>query len=402
MIVLIPSTLDGIEAYPTDRVFHKFLANPIRETREFLHCDGRILLNGFPGLADRRLHRVSEGNINHEVLRMLKQAILSGLLLLGSCSVAVAAESAKSGVYQPTIAELKNRTYRVPGFKDDRFFNLIDGWSCLGEQSVHLDTVILSDLNADGLTDAVVVLTYNGGGSATLKELYVLVNDGKRLYQSCNGYSLFNTQIQSIVPGTKEISLKYLAQKENDPNLAPPTVRKSVQLKLNLPYLSSLKPQPQKYAERFQKIVSRLDKVLAAEWQSQRHEWKQYEEMSEQDFKDRFALVRGPRKDITTRPKWQVPSKGTPPVVIDFTLDEAGCLVDLQLTRASGVQIFDQTALSAVASADFEPAVHSDSSLTQDVSNMKLHVRATFTLPIRCEIPEMTMPSLGKVIPEVN
>lgn len=308
--------------------------------------------------------------------------------------------AAPSGPYQPTLKDLRNRDYRVPGFKDFLYYPLKDGWCCLGDTSVHLESSKLGDLNGDGLTDAAVVLSYNSGGSGTLTGLFVLINDGKKLLQSCDDFSLYNTNLQSMVLGKRKIALRYLAQKEDDPNLEAPTVKIARTLNLRIPALKDLKSRPQDAREKFETLLPELKKAIETAWEEQRKEWSNFEKMSDQEFREQFAFMHGPRKDFSTKPAWKVPAKGSKPVVVDFILNDMGYVSDMRLTRGSGIQIYDLTALSAINGADFEPAVHRDQKLIADKPGFRLHARATFDGGVRLAIPETTFESLGTVFPE--
>lgn len=302
--------------------------------------------------------------------------------------------------YQPTLKELQTRVYRVPGWKDFQFYTLKNGWSCLGTDSAHLDDAKLGDLNGDGLRDAIVVISYNGGGTGTLTYLFALINDGKRLYQSCDGYSLHNSQLKSISLQNKKLSLRFLAQKDDDPNLAAPTVNKFVQLKLNIPPLSSLKPRPQPDTAKFQKLAPAMAKVITGLWNDGLKSWKEYENMSEKDFQEKFSVCHGPRIDYTTRPKWQEPPKGSKPVVLDFILREYGYAGDVQLTTPSGIQIYDQTVLDTVSNTDFQDLLTADPNLLGIGGELHLHVRVTYAKPIKVEFINESMPSLGDIFPK--
>lgn len=302
--------------------------------------------------------------------------------------------------YQPSSKDLENRDYRVPGFKDYLYYPLKNGWCCLGETSVHLEASKLGDLNGDGLTDAAVILSYNGGGSGTLTGLFVLINDGKKLLQSCDDFSLYNTRLESMVLGKRKIALRYLAQKKDDPNLEPPTVKTAKTLNLRIPALKDLKPRPQEAREKFKALLPELKKAIETAWEEQLKEWSKFEKMSEKEFSEQFACMHGPRNDYTTKPRWKVPVKGSKPLVVDFILNDMGYISDMRLTRGSGIQIYDLTALNAINGADFEPAVHRDRKLIEDKPGFRLHVRASFDGVVGLEIPETTFETLGTVFPE--
>ncbi|MCA9803041.1 MAG: hypothetical protein KC777_13815 [Cyanobacteria bacterium HKST-UBA02] len=338
---------------------------------------------------------------------LLYTAALLSAGILNQCQPLLAA--APAGPYRPTANDLENRDYRVPGFKDYLYYPLKNGWCCLGETSVHLEASKLSDLNGDGLIDAAVILSYNGGGSGTLTGLFVLINDGKKLLQSCDDFSLYNTRLESMVPGKRKIVLKYLAQKKNDPNLEPPTVKTTKTLNLKIPALKELKPRPQEAREKFQTLLPEMKKAIDTAWEEQLKEWAAFDKMTEKEFSEQFVCMHGPRNDYTTKPKWKVPAKGSRPVVVDFILNDMGYISDMRLTRGSGIQIYDLTALTAINSADFEPAVHRDQKLLEDKPGFRLHVRAIFdgrderdgrNGGVRLEIPETTFETLGKVFPE--
>ncbi|MGD9679857.1 MAG: hypothetical protein AB7W16_01620 [Candidatus Obscuribacterales bacterium] len=328
---------------------------------------------------------------------LFASALLSaGLLHL--CQPLLAA--APAGPYRPTASDIENRDYRVPGFKDYLYYPLKNGWCCLGETSVHLDASKLGDLNGDGLIDAAVILSYNGGGSGTLTGLFVLINDGKKLLQSCDDFSLYNTNLKSMVLGKRKIALRYLAQKEGDPNLEPPSVETTKTLNLKIPALEDLKPRPQEAREKFKALLPEMKKAIDTAWEEQRKEWATFEKMTEKEFAEQFSFMHGPRKDYSTKPVWKVPAKGSKPVLVDFILNDMGYISDMRLTRGSGIQIYDLTALTAINRADFEPAVHRDQKLLEDKPGFRLHVRAAFDGGVSLEIPETTFESLGKVFPE--
>lgn len=339
--------------------------------------------------------------------RALFCAVLSVSSVCSGLAFAAPAVAGKSstpatkadGAYTPTLAALKNRTYRTPGPKDYLFYTLKDGWSCIGLSSVHLDDAKLGDLNGDGLTDAAVVLSYNGGGTGTYTNLFVLINDGKRLYQSENGFSLHNTDSLSMRLMNRKIALKYRAQKPDDPNLVAPTVWKSKVLKLNIPALSTLVAIPQTATQKFTSLMPAVAEEIRSAWKTNKDEIREFEKMTDQDFRDQFSNMHGPRKDFK-KPKWVEPAKGSKPVAVDFVIAEYGMASDVELTASSGIQSYDQAALSSIDATDFEPIIHKDPILMANTPKLRLHVRAYFENPIRCEIQKLTMPSIGPVIPE--
>ncbi len=305
----------------------------------------------------------------------------------------------KGSVYTPTVASLKNRTYRTPGPKDYLFYTLKDGWSCIGRSSVHLDDAKIGDLNGDGLMDAAVVISYNGGGTGTYTHLFVLINDGKRLYQSENGFSLHNTDSLSMRLMNRKIALKYRAQKPDDPNLVAPTVWKSKVLKLNIPLMSTVVSKPQPGTEKYESLMPAISQEISNAWKTNRDEFREFEKMTDQEFSDQFSYMHGPRKDFK-KPKWVEPAKGSKPVAVDFVLAEYGMASDVELTKSSGIQAYDQNALSSIDTTDFEPIIHKDPNLMANTPKLRLHIRAYFENPVRCEIQKMTMPTIGPVIPE--
>ena len=94
----------------------------------------------------------------------------------------------------PSPNSPKNATYRI----DDREITLTDGYASIElatDSASRLETRIegdpyIADLNEDGYTDSVLILTQNGGGSGTFYYVAVAFADGENAFQGSNALYL--------------------------------------------------------------------------------------------------------------------------------------------------------------------------------------------------------------------
>lgn len=323
------------------------------------------------------------------------------LALAFSFTSAQAKEPVLKSVNKPEAAAIKNRVYRVPGFKDSLFYPL-KNWSFReGGDTVALDHFAFGDLNGDGFQDACAILSYNGGGSGTMTGLYVLINNGgKGFLQSYDEHSFYNCKLKSMTLKKAVIQLNYLSQKDDDPNLEPATVNKTATIKLTLPPISKFKPQPQKHANLFKSILPYMNKLILESWQEEKKPWKEFKNMSDKQFSESFNYYHGPGKAQRPKPVWKELPSGGKPCVVDFIVNEGGAVVDLNLIASSGMPIFDHVAMASVNATDLNSVISPISSATESIGHLELHMRATFDKSVHCQIQPMTMPTLGNVFLE--
>ncbi|NOY65717.1 MAG: hypothetical protein GXO97_10050 [Nitrospirae bacterium] len=106
---------------------------------------------------------------------ILSIILLSGIMLYLTSSVAGLQTSSL------TITSLENSVYKLEKeevkLRDGKFIKTpgIDGFPYA--YWVEFETAALGDLNKDGLSDAAVVLSWNGGGSGIFYYLSAVVND---------------------------------------------------------------------------------------------------------------------------------------------------------------------------------------------------------------------------------
>jgi hypothetical protein len=148
------------------------------------------------------------------------------------------------GTTQQYPADYKNATYMIDGravtLKNGMAENEIAPGSASKLVTKYFGNELVTDLNDDGRNDVVFLVTQTGGGSGTFYYVVSALNTPKG-YIGSDGYLLGDR----IAPQTTELSqnprykhvivVNYADRKPNEPMITPPSIGKSVYLKLDIP-----------------------------------------------------------------------------------------------------------------------------------------------------------------------
>ena len=123
---------------------------------------------------------------NMKIMRVVLSVILlSGVILYYSVASVAASRRLNIQTHSLTITSIKNTVYKKIDkeevkLRNGKFIKTpgIEGFPYA--YKVEFETAALGDLNKDGLSDAAVILSWNGGGSGIFYYLSAVVNDNGR------------------------------------------------------------------------------------------------------------------------------------------------------------------------------------------------------------------------------
>jgi hypothetical protein len=124
-----------------------------------------------------------------------------------------------------TEAMLRNGTYRLPQFGET--VTLVDGKFDRAESMENLlhvqivEPIAFGDLNGDGVADAAVILSENGGGSGFLISVVVMLNQGGVPVQSADRFIEDRAQINNLTIQNQRIALDAIIHGVQDPMCCP-------------------------------------------------------------------------------------------------------------------------------------------------------------------------------------
>ncbi len=155
---------------------------------------------------------------------LAKSTIAIGLLLYVAFFVNGKPAAAMSDAV--LIRQLKNMTYRVPGFGDGGSYQvkLNNGSYLRGEESGGIREIALGDINGDGAKDAAIYFHWTTGGSGIWGRLLILKNENGK-YRQFKQVAAFDVQdrdeIESLAIKNGRVEFATITHSANEAALEP-------------------------------------------------------------------------------------------------------------------------------------------------------------------------------------
>lgn len=133
-----------------------------------------------------------------------------------------------------------NSVTLLMGYQGRNPVKLVNG-EFRGEQlRIHVLKGATADLNQDGLVDGVVTIFSDSGGAGNIRELCLLLNDGKEMVHTDKAFIGDRIRITNLQIDGGVITIDYLDREPEDPFAVKPHVKKRAQFRVRKTKLNRL------------------------------------------------------------------------------------------------------------------------------------------------------------------